>query len=120
MLAAGARRVAARNNELRQRCARCIMWSSWPKKLGFRFQRSSLCTPGLAMYVPYRTYMRIRISSQWGRDQRLRVAPLKHVSYFWRNPKLALSLSEQTFLLETRRLGLLETFVLGNVRCARL
>ena len=32
----------------------------------------------------------------------------------------ALSLSEQTFLFETRKLGLLETLVLGNGRFARL
>jgi hypothetical protein len=34
--------------------------------------------------------------------------------------QLALSLSEQTFLFKTRKLGLLETLVLGNGRCARL
>jgi len=34
--------------------------------------------------------------------------------------QLVLSLSEQTFLFETRNLGLLETLVLGNGRCARL
>ena len=54
------------------------------------------------------------------------VAALKHVSYFWRNPKLlnsiqlALSLSGQTFLFESRKLGLLEALVLGKGRCARL
>jgi hypothetical protein len=34
--------------------------------------------------------------------------------------QLALSLSEQTFLYETRKLGLLETLLLGNGHCARL
>src|ERR1700686_89659 len=88
------------------------MWSFWQKKPGFRFQRSSLCTPGLAMYVPYSTSMEnknffasgaatngpgLRRSSTFlisGAIQRL----LNSI-------QLALSLSEQTFLFETRKLG---------------
>src|ERR1700726_2969707 len=102
------------------------MWSFWQKTPGFRFQRSSLCTPGLAMYVPYSTSMEnknffasgaatngpgLRRSSTFlisGAIQRL----LNSI-------QLALSLSEQTFLFETRKLGLLETLVLGNGRLAR-